>query len=123
MLSWCWTCLAAATRSGAGLQLADRQMRGEDGCTGVARQPSVSFRGGLGAVTGLLELDHGVTAGRSVDRLLFRLGELGPELPHDGDEHGRGASVRLYLTNCGVDRLHDLIERDGHDQLLSRVPS
>jgi hypothetical protein len=49
-----------AVRSGAGLQLADRQVSGEHRFPCIRRQPCVGLSGGLRAIAGLLQLHHGV---------------------------------------------------------------
>ena len=73
--------------SGAGIELADREMRGEHRLADFGSQPRVSFGCGLGAVNGLLHCDHRVSGGYAIDPVPFRLRELVPELPDDGNQH------------------------------------
>jgi hypothetical protein len=49
-----------AVRSGATLQLADRQVSGEHRFPRITRQPCVGLSGHLRAIAGLLQLHHGV---------------------------------------------------------------
>src|SRR5680860_507820 len=76
-------CVVDQRVSGTGLQLADREMRGEHRLTDFGSQPRVSLGCGLGAVAGLLQLDHRVAGGYAVDHVPRCLRELVPELPND----------------------------------------